>query len=391
MAQRPTYANISGGTSVPTGRTATVTASGITPVTGAEVVTVRGGRYLRLARRTTFPEARSLTPATTPEVGWTKVNGSALTTIDENTTAADALYLRHGASSTDWYSGSATYTAPLRYRTLTLQPGRPVTACARIGGNNQANFESCGLIVEGPANGSYVRAGIQFNTTLKVWSSYGTTEATAALTTGQRDAGIWVAIVIERNSDDTYSWSTYYSVAAVSTPPLLSSMTKLQSRSSVAQWTAPALRVGILQITANTNDTLENEVHWFEVVADHDDYTLLPWEEAAQWAAVQYDDAATEQAIVTDYDLGTDAPTLDQAQLRLILADLVNRLPNDSGTVTFSCVQSSGAGAASSAYNAAGTAVVEGSGRYLNLWAKLGAGLDAGASIGPFPFALPVS
>jgi hypothetical protein len=366
------------------GRCAVATAAAISPGTGLEVVTWRGARYLRSARRTTFPVARSVAAAS-PEYGWTWANRTALDAADENTTTANGLYLDHGNTSTDWAVG--TQTAPYRYRTYPMPLGRAYIITGRVTCNADAATEQVAIMAVNNASlGSIARIGIaHFSGTLSIVSSLGGTANTVGITTGQRDAGVWVRVIITRDRTETY-----YSTANQATPP--TTWTRLGNTTTPTGWDL-SVRIGTMCASGNTSNNFTASVLYFDV-ASVDDYqdAINDSMSGLLWPATQFDASGTATLVVDDIDLGADVSALDNTRLRLILADLENRLPGDSATVTWSYKTSASTGASAGTFRAAGSVVDDGAGgRYLRLWVKITSDGDTQGSFGPFPFSLPVA
>lgn len=358
-----------------------ITPSAITPATGVEIAEVEGRSYLRLARRLTFPVARAIAAAS-PEYGWTWANRTALSAADETTTTAGVATMTHGATSTDWYSGSATYTAPFRYRVYNRQVGKNQVWIARLASNGDANYELCQLmVVADDDNSKYMRVGPGYASAISVMASSPAAFTTAGISSGQRDAGVWVMLVVEPNGDTT----SFYSLVNQATPPATGWSVL---RTHIALFVAGTkLKGGIVVPSGNASGTLVSESLYY------DDYEAKggPAEPAGEvWGATQHVTTNPEQAVIIDHELGGAAATVDQATLRLFLADIESRLPEDTGTVTWSCVRAAAGGASSSAYNAAAAVVIEGAGGFFNLWVKFGAGGSASASILIDPTMFPV-
>lgn len=368
------------------GRCAVVPAQGISAATGYEVVTRQGGRYIRTKRRTTFDANRAIAAAS-PEYGWTWQN-RARVTADEGTTTAGAMTWDNDATSTDWLS--PTFTGPHRYRIFPWPEGRTYVITARISNNADATFEY-GFIsaVDGGANTPFARVGVGYQGAggPHVGAQVaGFAAVTSAITTGQRDTGIWVRLIISRSRVELY-----YSTSSSSTPP--TSWTYITGQSPIsAGFSGGQIKLGQMAITVNTSDTLVCKWLYYDVAWMDDDDTLNDGMTGDLWPATQFDSSGTAQLLADDIDLGSDAPSVDNTRLRLILADLENRLQGDTATVTWAYKTSSTTGASAGTFRAAGSVVNDGAGgRYLRLWAKITSDGDTAGSIGPLPFSIPVS
>jgi len=108
-----------------------------------------------------------------------------------------------------------------------------------------------------------------------------------------------------------------------------------------------------------------------------------------KWQSVQYDATNPEIQILDDWDLGDDSVVLDQTAIRNIMTDVVNTISGDSSAWTFYLVQSTTVGASSGSYEAAGSITVNGTGRYVSMFAKSNASTGEEAGHLRLPIILP--
>lgn len=202
-----------------------------------------------------FTTARSVF-LTTPEYGWTVLNRTALTSANENTTTANAFHGVHGATNTDWTNGG-NWTAPARVYTIDYAGG-PLEIIGLCYSNGAANYEQSGILVYDTSNkNNFIKAGVGYSATrggISVECYLGALQ-NAAITAGQRNAGVWVRIVL----DGLYA-AVYYNVNAASDPAGLT-WTLLTSGNSFGMW--KTLAIGTMMQTVNTAGTLTGGCKWF--------------------------------------------------------------------------------------------------------------------------------
>jgi hypothetical protein len=334
----------------------------IAPGAAYEVVNVNGVQVLRLKNRRTFVSGGTVAANDTAERGWSKTNfatANSVATADDNTTNAGQFTLSHGTAITDWTT--VAQTAPFRWRPYLLIPGRTIEVLARIANNADADFEF-GFVqaIRASAPGTFARIGVGFTTAnIVIRSAIGATLGTTVnITATQRDAGPWFRLVISGTGV-----AMYYSLTDQETPP--NDWTFLQGGTFAAL--GDVLRIGLNGITVNASGTLVNRFKYLSIDTEP---TAQDATAGLLWGAVQFDATNPEQVLIADYDLEDSAAVIDQARLRQVLADAVNVLPTDLAAWTFACKQSQTPGATSGTYAAANSVVVEGSGRYANLWAR---------------------
>lgn len=347
---------------VATGRVAEITGSDVSAVADTyEVAAVNGRQYVRLMRRTTFPEAVGDAIAS-PGGSRTWLNSGSLDSSDYNTTTADEWNIDHANAATDWTNGG-THTAPFAYDVFPRAYDTQEWV-AFISGDGDANYNTTALMVtDDDVNNTYAYIGVGWNGADKIRTNTGGASTWTNATAGQRNGGIWFRILI----DSAGSVKCYYAHGVVGTLPSGWTRTK-QVVNHLAS--ANNFKVGITSHTTNAQDGNVGDVGYMDHAAGGQSWNTA----APLYPAQQFDTGNAEQQLVADYDLGSDAPTVDQSRLRLVLADAQNLLDDDAASWTFSAVVATAGGASSAAYNAAGSVVVETDGvgphRYLNIWAK---------------------
>jgi hypothetical protein len=256
-----------------------------------------------------------------------------------------------------------------------------IRVVGRIASNCAANYEIVGLLVYclGAAS-AYARIGPTFGAGLKVYAAIsGISTGSAAITIGQRNAGIWVALEIQRLSS-LMSMRASYSTSVATTPPTPDAMTTLLV--GAPSWATDLLYIGLHAQSGNVAGTLTGDVLYFDV----DDRVACPQPGRAvvgadPWAATQFDATSPTQWCGA-VDLGSDVPAIDIAALRLDLASRVNLLPGDTATVQWSLVRSSGTGSpGAGSWYAAAALAESGSGRYLHLYCRITSTGDTQGSV----------
>ena len=357
------------------GRAAIITASDITPeVDVYEIHSPQsGGNYLRLMEHKDFPITRSAAQADS-EYGWTWANRGALDSADENTTTSNGRYLDHDNTNTDMVD-----THPFFYKTF-YRTYKTQTFIARISGTGNGSIDTSFLKIRNADSSTYVLGGPSYNSAPRIRFNNGGVSTWEVITADQRANGVWIKLVQDSDGDVL----CFYNTDNTSVVP--TTWTHSVTYSGQFGVGVDSLRVGGGVCTANTSDTATGSFLHMQV--DDEIYngfgSLQPL-----WHATQFNTDNTAQEIITDYDLGADAPTVDETRLQLILADLENTLPGDASTNTYSVVQSATPGASAGAYAAAGSITVGGSGRYLNIWVKMSSSGDDGGSL-QLPLVIPV-
>jgi len=217
-----------------------------------------------------FPNARAVALAS-PEYGWTWLNRAALTSANENTTVANALWAAHGATNTDW-TNAGTHTAPVRYYTTDYY-GQTIEIVGLFYSNGAANFEQAGMIVYDTANlDTFVKVGVGFSASLGATALEarinGGGLVQAAITAAERNAGVWVRLVIL--GSQIY---IYYNKTASATPPF--SWTQL-TNGALTPIIGRTLALGQMWQTVNVAGTLTGGCKWWEWMTLPLGYTSVP-------------------------------------------------------------------------------------------------------------------
>ena len=361
------WAAMGGGSAVVTGR------SGAWPLAGLSLGSTyeADGGYVQLARMTDFPISRSIALADS-EYGYTWRNRGCLASADETATNPGQETRVHGATNVRWWSG--TYTAALRATPVSLGLGRPFVALARLSSDANANYEQTHLMaVNAASDAAFVRVGIGWSAAPKVWFQRGmaTTVASTGITAGQQAAGVWVALIYAGGS----RWEAWYCLTVSTTPPTTGWILL-----GIYDWsTMPHdYLVGVVSQTENTSGS-----HTLRVL--YRDIRLgTGWGQDGSgptWGATQYD--ATSATQWAGYvDLGSDAPAIDLASLRLDLASRENLRAGDTATVEWSLVRSAAtASPGAGSWYAAAALAESGAGRYLHLYCRLTSSGDTQGSV----------
>jgi hypothetical protein len=334
------------------------------------------GGYLRLIQGANFPVSRAIAAAS-PEFGWTWLNRTCLT-ADENTTTAGVAYHDHNATSTDWWG--ATKTGAYRYRSSSpRRPGMERWWAMRVSNNSQRNWETTCLMLY---DGTYwIRICLSWNgafsPAIVAHMNSATLGSAVTITTTQRDNGVWLLMREQQNATQTVA--LYYSLDNTD------DITAVSWRYLTAGWPWPggaqAHDWGYAIYTVNTFNTFETRVrriwtHLGEVDTAEASETSQP-----RWNATQYDTTSQTQWC-GPVDLGSGAPTIDIAALRLDLASRVNLRPGDTATVQWSLVRSAGVGSpGAGTWYAAASLAASGSGRYLHLYVRITSTGDTQGSV----------
>lgn len=355
-----------------------LTASGVSVGTSYEVTTATepgGPGLLQLKRVMNFPTSRTIFLADS-EYGWTWQNRTTFGgTGTDNTTNATWSTWNFGAPSVDYWS--TTRTAPHRYRTVQLSRGDQLEIIVRTRSNAARDFEGSGIMVVSDANQTHwSQFLVAYDAALKVigYEQSGNV-ANTSITSGQRDAGIWLRMVFALDG-----WSGWLSHDSGSTPP--SSWTYVCGSVPV---TTGTYRVGTFAKKVNGVSGFTPQFGWFSMTLTSSSLHRQAW----QWGTELFSTSGPEQ-LIGEVDFGSSV-ALDQTKLRQILADAVNTRPHDSATVTFSVVGGASTGPASGTYYAAGSVVVSGSYRFWRLYAKVTSATGVEQGSVRLPISLPTS
>lgn len=362
-----------------------LTASEVSAGATYEVVTgLDGSKVLQLKRQKTYTTART-SALTGTEWGRTWMNGASLDSADQNTTTANAFRWDLDATSSDWSTG--TQTAPYYYRTVLLNAGDRLTYTVRVSCDGDATHELAGIGVtldSSQATYSLLRLGYSFTAVspgVQVDDSVYAVAA-VAVTAGQRNAGVWLRMVI-----DASGIHHYYNTTDQATPPTGAwSRVRTQNVSTSAQWwMGQTLRVCLNAMTVNTSNNFECDFLYEDIQFEAGERGRT----GIQWGSVLLDTSATEQ-LIAEVDFGTNV-SLNQTRLRAILADATNTRPGDTATVTYSVVSGASTAPASSTYYAASAVVAPAAGRYIRVYAKILSATGAEQGSVRLPLILPVS
>lgn len=378
------YRTFSSSSAGGTGRVGILPASGVTAgSTYAVVSDLIGDKYLQLKANTTYTIARASALAAGLEWGRTWVNPTRLDAADQNTTTANAFYWDHGNTSTDWIF--AGVTAPYYYWSVTLNDTDRIEYIVRVLNNGDQDYECAGICLADNAspNASYILLRLGFNGGVKVFTdsriSGGTSFSGVTVTAAERNAGVWLKLVVQGGF--VY---TYYNTSAVTTPPS-GGWLQVANPFTAAFTIGAAVQIGLHAMTVNPTNT-------FTATFLYEKLTFEPsstGRTGIQWSATLLDTSATEQ-VIGEVDFGS-AVSLNQTVLRQLLVDATNARSTDSATVTYSVVGSATPGPASGAYAAANAVTVTGSYQYWRVYCKIASatGFEQGSVM--LPLFLPVA
>lgn len=163
-----------------------------------------------------FPNARAVGLAS-PEYGWTWLNQANLASANENTTVPNALYAAAGPVFTNWTNGGV-HTNPVRYYNIDYF-AQTIDIVGLFYSNGASGFEQAGMIMFDTINLDYfAKIGVGFSGAVAATCIEaiiaGTPAAQVAITAAERNAGVWLRMVI--TAERVY---TFYNKTASATPP----------------------------------------------------------------------------------------------------------------------------------------------------------------------------
>ncbi len=364
-----------------------VTGAGI-DTTGSiyEIVTdtVNGNKYLKLKVNKTFVTtvANSIS---SPPAGWTWADSAGLTIASQG--AVNGRLVTHNSTNTDW--AGVTRNGPRQFRAFTRDTTGVQYVIARIASDGNANYERAGVIIYDPATpATYTDYCVGYHSSgggLVLMSRVGdSSEQYTTVTSGQRDAGVWVMILLTLDGAVEH----YYSLSGSSTVPTTWTFRRRSSAGFFS--TLSTMYAATISYTGNTSGSHTSKILYY------DDTGLigrgLPFvNTVATMGAEGVATTGTEISLLSDWDIGTSGATINQTRLRQILSDITNSTAYDTATVTFSVKQSATVAATSGTYYAPGSVVVSGTGRYVSLWVKILANTTLVNGSVRLPFYIPIS
>ena len=268
----PTVARVAGTTPGAEGLTllASTTASGAQSSIGLPQMQVvpRGTNI--------FPVARAVALAS-PEYGWTWLNRPALISGNENTAVPDSLWAAHGATSTDW-TNAGVNTAPVRYYTIS-NFGSPIDVIGQFFSNGSAGFEQTGILMFNTADlNNYAKVGVGFSggvgTTAIEARVGGSSLFQATVTIAERNAGVWLRMIIIENT--IY---IYYNKTASASPPLTWT---LLMNANTTNLVGRSIGIGQMWQTVSVAGTLTGGCKWWEWASLPLGYSSIPSFQATQ-------------------------------------------------------------------------------------------------------------
>lgn len=318
---------------------------------------------LRLVPNTNFPFAEA-DAITTPPPGFTWMNSGALTSADTDTTTSNALNVEHSSTSTDW--SKVSQTGPVMYKTVPVSDGMTKEIVARLSTDADASVQNFELIViNDDDNTTFHKLGIRYNAT-GLWlsstesqSGIGATTSTA-ITTTQRDDGIWVRMVIANREV-----FCYYNLTNQSSPP--TSWTQLDRKSTFdIAGGLYAFKIGLVVSNSAGGSLIGDLLYYRDDFWEGSDSDIA----APKSNAGGCNDANPSITLLADWDLGANVVSVNEPRLRTALKSALAHPDNDNVTWTFSVVRSTTTGAAAGTFAVPTSVSVSGSGRYLSIFAK---------------------
>lgn len=352
-------------------RSAVITAQGLNSELGNyfEILTYEGNRFLTTKKFKTFSKVARDIAQSDDEYGWKWINRSAGTlsiiNCNEDGSVEDAAHIENATANVAWTSASRT--APVRYKLYENFPGSSFIVITRIKNNAAFNTQQSGLIVMNDGDDSeFFRLCIgKVTDSLKVESTDGTVSANASITQIQMETnGIWLMLCVTEKGA-----TAYYSTSNQSTAP--TQWTFLQESNFLSYpGISRKLRIGTIFIST-TSSTLSTDILYYDDMAHQPN---LDWDNsgASTWGAQGYEDSSQQIQLLEDFDLGIAAPTLDQAIIRNVLTDAVNRMFGNTASVEFIIRQGESTGITQddSTFKSPGAVTVDSSGRYVSMWAR---------------------
>jgi len=332
--------------------------------------------WSRIARVGAFPPP-------SPQFGWYMNNSSGMSAMDEHTTNPGQITMVSG-------SASATRVNPSLFYKLYEAANQTQIWIARLASDGDANDEQAILGVYSDADmaNCFLSIGVGYDGGAAgpcvYWEGrVGTsTSGFVTITAGQRNTGVWVAILL--NSQGVAA--ARYCLTAQATPPGWDTWTTVYQRrilddSSANRRLQQTMRAGIGLTSGNTSQNLTARALYYDDSFARATENLSPLNPT--WTAQGFATTSPSIKLIDAWDLGADAPALNQTAIRGILADRVNPYLDQEATVEWSCVKG-GAVESATAWNQAASLVVQGntagSNQYVHLWARIVSdGYQAGA------------
>jgi len=321
---------------------------------------------------------------TTPPSGWTWRNESKLTAASTNSAKAKRLVMVHDGAQTSDFFYNAHSLASL-YREVDAPDAEFIARIHKTDGQAVAGSNITAAVVqphyESAINLGYVRVVIGSDGTFAADSSCVGTSSQSRVTlpklsAGELSTGVWVRFS-KRGRDVTVA----YALDDQATPPTawtrvtwaLATPNVGKIRGADRFW----LMLGVYRYNDTAASTPTLEVSYYR---ERLGPSLAAGRDGWEFGSADGFDGGGDLALVSSFDLGSDAATVDTASLRAALAAAVNRRSLDSATWTFSAVRAAGT-PSSGTFSSAGAVTVEGSGRYLSVWARatLATRLDRGS------------
>lgn len=331
--------------------------------------------FLRLAPRRTYARTRSYAISEGAEFGQTKLNfalvANTLVSVDANTTVAGAVHFVAGTANSDWFG--STFTSPFLYQSFVWGGERCEFIFRAYSNGDGANYEQCGfMLVQAGTNTKYCKIGVgSAGATARLHGvvNDGTLGSITTISTAQRDAGVWVRVILGQDGriHASYVLTDTSTIPAGADWVVLGTLTATYTVGST-------LRFGALMSASIASSGLTGGLKALAVDIPIDPVVGRQ----ALFDAETYDTAPAGQFLGSIY-VGS-AAVLSQTELRLYLARVVNREFGDTAPVTWSTVRGTD-GQAEGTYEAAAAATIQGSGtgEYLNLYVKI---TSDGTSVG---------
>jgi len=332
-----------------------------------EIQTRHGVDYLSLENRTNFSISGGRTVGLADsEYGWTWVNRANLNSGDENITTSNAFTMSLALGGIYNWGGGGT-NAPARTKQYT--PSDKIQYWySFLGADSTANVDTeliSLLLYEKGDTSKFARIGVGHANASDNMLSYNINGVggSVAITASQK-AGMWVRIARSK----TELWVSYNTSTDPSSVP--TTWTLALSDSSALSDADIACEVGHVIQNGTGAGAVTGTIKKF---IDEDAFAVSENLQAQTWSATQFDSSNTEIQLMDDWDLGDNGVTLNEESIQNIMTDAVNKLHGNSATWTFSIKQATDTNATSGTFRSAGSIEVEGTGRYVSMWAKCNA------------------
>jgi hypothetical protein len=295
-----------------------------------------------------------------PPTNWTLTNGSKLTS---HSVSSGVLTMQHDGTSADGY-GSGTKTAPYYLHTLTPRPTGVLEIVCRVqmtanGGDGDAVRWYLGSAEGGDSLGFDILRVSSSSFSLRVWQSSTASTILSGQTSTQAATGWWTRLLVYPNGDYTAHYAT-----GSGSEPADSAWTFAKSGNSAQLATAAAGTWVLTPVVTRAAGTGATGTFWptrLRVLGG------VPGVSGYTPGALLY---TANSALTTHSDAyvgGTSDARLN-ACVQAMLANALNRLPNDSATWEVTVQRRTAAGSYGAAsWTGTGAVACTGSGEFVQI------------------------